>query len=436
MRVSTWHNVINGMHEAVYKGYMSKDGRQRGKAEVREVWENIDAFCLDMKKRLAEGTYVIGEYRHFQLRDAKKMRNISVLPFEDRCVQNSEKNAIEPLVLRQMTDDMLGGLPGRGVLASSPHYCVVRRMQRIMADGTLTHCLQGDISKFYDNVDNVTAMRIIERCVKDRRTLAAVRMHLFKQKKLAIGDPFSHLIANLVMSRLVRHVKARYGRSIKVVNFADDIFIAAGSKELLEEVRREMRRFARRELRLHYKPMYVRPMPAGKADAVVFCGMKYTRDAVYLQQRTKKRYVKARHRRRSMGSYNGILAKCDSKNLRNMVEHNDNRHMEDKIHRPFAGTPSTTEKLIGIRHTVVDVAEKASRQQHSSTYMHVQAIAEGLGLVVYSTSSPKIVAYLTSHRVPMRDLVIAKDWSGFYYEGTVYSDEEEEAMIREKYNIY
>ena len=30
---------------------------------------------------------------------------------------------------------------------------------------------------------------------------------------------------------------------------------------------------------------------------------------------------------------------------------------------------------------------------------------------------------------------IAHDWSGFYYDGTVYTDAEEEDMIRKQFNI-
>ena len=93
------------------------------------------------------------------------------------------------------------------------------------------------------------------------------------------------------------------------------------------------------------------------------------------------------------------------------------------------------ETLEGIQHTIVNKAEKPSRQSGCDTYMHVQAIAQGFGLIVYSTSSSKLVQYLRSHEIPMRDMVIRKDYSGFYYEGTVYTDEEEEEMLRKQFNI-
>ena len=424
MAKSTWWNITHGMREALDKGYKSKSKRQRNKREVNDIWQHGDDFCHKTEDELVNGGYKMGDYRHFLLKDKKKTRDISVLPFRDRVVQNGIKNAIEPLLLRMMTDDMMGGLPERGILVHSSRRGVVRRMRRLFNDHTLTHYIQGDIRKFYDNVDKVVAIRMIERVVKDRRTLKYIRMHLFKQKKLAIGDPFSHLIANLVMSVIIRSLKKLFPK-IKIVNFADDVFIFGHSKKELVPIRKAMSKLARAS-RLHYKRLYIRPIDT--KELITYCGYKYGRGVVKLTRATKKRYVKARHKKRSMGAYNGLLELADTKRLRYLIETLDNKHMTDKIRRPFAGKPKKVEQLEGIKHTIVDKTEKKSRQQHSATYWHVQAIAEGLGLIVYSTSSPKIADYLASHDLPMRDMVIAHDWSGYYYDGTVYTDEEEEEM--------
>jgi hypothetical protein len=96
------------------------------------------------------------------------------------------------------------------------------------------------------------------------------------------------------------------------------------------------------------------------------------------------------------------------------------------------------ETMEGIKHTIVDFTEKTSRQRDCEKYYHVQAIAEGLGLIVYSTGSAKICEYLlmkSKHDMPLRDMVIVHDWSGFYFDGTVYTDAEEEEMIRKQFNI-
>lgn len=436
MAESTWHNILTGLQEATYNSYAAKSTRQRQRPEVQAVMADVRDFCARKTAELSDGTYRIGRYRHFRLEDRKKVRPISVLPYDDRCVQNDMKDAIQPLILRFMTDDMLGGLPGCGVVASDPRHCVIEQIRQALNDSSMKYMLQGDISKFYDNVDKVISMQLIERKVKDRRTLALIRQHLFAQKKLAIGDPFSHLIANMNMSVIIRKAKAKYGKRIRLINFADDFLAFARKKKTLEALRRDMRIWAR-EMRLKYKPMYVQPITK---QLITFCGYQFGRGFVRLTQRTKKRYIKARHSERSMGSYNGLLQVADTKHLRKLIEMEDNRHMNhgEKIRRPFAGRVMKTDTMEGIRHTIVDFVEKPSKQKDTERYFHVQAIADGLGLVVYSTGSAKLCDYLatkTRRDLPLRDMVIVHDWSGLYYEGTVYTDAEEEEMIREKFNI-
>ena len=440
MSISIWNNIMTGMQTAVYDSYAAKSSRQRKKREVVEVMADVNGFCQRKRHELEGDTYRVGDYRHFRLRDKKKERDISVLPYEDRCVQNDVKDAIQPLILRQMTDDMLGGLPGCGVLASDKRHQVVARMRVLLNDLSLTHYLQGDISKFYDHVDNVISMELIERQVKDKRTRAIIRQHLFNQKRLAIGDPFSHLIANLNMSVIIRKAKEKYGKHIELVNFADDFIAFSRDKKTLENLRRDMRIWAR-QMRLHYKPMYVRPIdakPGKKHQPIIFCGYKFGRGYVHLTQCTKKRYIKARHKERSMGSYQGIIEVADTKELKKRVQYQDNRTMSEKIRRPFAGRPMKIETMEGINHTIVDFQKRSSNQKDCDSYYHIQALADGLGLIVYSTGAQKICKYLdTKSRtdIPLRDMNIVHDWSGFYYDGTVYTDAEEEEMIRKQFNI-
>lgn len=437
MSISTWYGITTCMHAAIYKSYARKSKRQKSKVEVKQVWDNLDSVSIDLQNKLINNTYQVGKYRHFYLHDKKKKRNVSVLPFVDRCVQNDVKDNTEPLAMHFMTDDMFGGLPGRGVVANNHRYSVVEQMRAAMNNRSYKYYLQGDISKFYDNVDKVISMQLIEKKIKDKRTLAVIRQHLFNQKKLAIGDPISHLIANINMSVIIRKAKAKFGNHIKIINFADDIIVFAQSKDTLVSLCRDLREWAKM-MRLHYKPMYVRPIDTN--DAITFCGYCYKRGVVRLTQGTKKRYIKSRHKRKSVASYNGLLSVADTKNLRYIIETQDNRRMDckNKIRRPFAGRPMKIETLEGIKHTIVNMAVKSSRQRDTDTYMHVQAIADGLGLIVYSTGSSKICEFLktkTHNELPLRDMTIVHDWSGYYYEGTVYTDAEEEEMIRTQYNI-
>lgn len=451
MRQSTWRSIRTGIYPAIIKSYASKSARQRRKPEMVRIWNDRDGFTSATEEELANGTYHVGPYNHFRLHDRKKDRDISVLSVKDRVVQNDQKDAIQPVLMKLMTDDMMGGLPGRGILAGGTRkirkqnlrYCVVRRMRVAKNNRAWTHYLQGDISKFYDNVDNVIAMRIIERKVSDLRTRALIRQHLFNQKKLAIGDPMSHLVANMVMSQIIRKVKNKYGARICVINFADDFIAFGRDKDILRELARDLKLWAK-ELRLHYKPMQIHPIDAAagkKARKITFCGYVYIRGAVLITKHMKRNIVSRRHKKRSMGSYQGMLDIADTKHLRKLIIHQNNTHMseEKKIHRPFAGQPVKIDVLMGRSHTIVNFQKRQSKTKGSGAYYyHIQAVSKTLKLFVYSTGPEKIVDYLNTKSaadLPLKDMVIQKDWSGYFYEGTVYTDEEEEAFLREKYGL-
>ena len=111
--------------------------------------------------------------------------------------------------------------------------------------------------------------------------------------------------------------------------------------------------------------------------------------------------------------------------------------MSAKKSTRFAGYPRKADMLIGKRQTIVDTLERVSTQKDTlgEAYFDVQAIVEGEGLVRYNTGARLLVEELRTHELPWRDAVIEKDWRGLYFQGTVYTVEEEEALIRQKIGL-
>lgn len=102
----------------------------------------------------------------------------------------------------------------------------------------------------------------------------------------------------------------------------------------------------------------------------------------------------------------------------------------------FAGKKYKADMLIGKKQTIVDKEERQSKQPNSKEpYFDVQAVVEDLGLVRYSTGAQLLVQELRTAALPMRDKVIQKDWRGLFFEGTVFTLEEEEERIRKEFNI-
>lgn len=432
MAYSTWRYIQGewNLADGFRKSYKNKSKRQKEKPEVREVMDDLDAKTAEVHRTIMDGTYEVGEYRHYVLHDRKKARNISVLPFVDRGVQNMIKDAIEPILVNQFTDDMCAGIPHRGISARKKRWSVISKMRKAMADKKNKWCILMDIHHCYDTINNVVVARELEKHITDKRTLELVKKHLFTQKYLAIGDPISHLYCNLIVSRIVRRLKEE-GKCRCLVNFADNIAIFGDSKEEVVRLSKLAKQESARQ-RLRFNKSY--PFEIDKVGVVNFCGRKYTRSKVTLRNDTKIRYIKARHKSRSMPSYNGIIISCNARNLRKQVENKDNT-MHEKQRTPFAGRNIKTEQLVGVKHTIVAKQKKSSKQKDNETYYDVQAIAVGYGLVRYTTGSKLLCMFLDKEEIPIRDVVIQKDWRGFFYEGSIYSNDEEADIIRREFGI-
>lgn len=433
MRRSTWAYITDerNLMKGCMKSYSRKSAQQRQKREVRRVIDSMSETVTRVHGEIVDGTYSVGAYHHYTLHDRKKDRNISVLPFVDRCVQNMLKDAIEPILVNQMTDEQTAGLPHRGIASREPRYDTIHQMRRAVTDMHNQWCILLDIHHCYDSINNVVVARLLERCIHDRRTLALLKKHLFAQPRLAIGDPISHLYCNLVVAQIVRHLKERcHCRSL--VNFADNIAVFGQSLDEVKLLKREARQAAAR-LRLRINAAY--PFQLDKAECVVWCGRKYYRNGkVLLRQDTKKRYIAARHRRRSLPSYQGILQSCNCKHLKYIVETLNNKRMM-KQRTPFAGRAVKIDSLVGVRHTIVKTERKASKQKDSDFYYDVQAVTESRELIRYTTSSKLLVQALSTEEVPIRDVIIRKDWRGYFYDGSIYTNEEEAEIICREFGI-
>lgn len=311
------------------KSYAAKTKVQREKKEVVELMTNMWSFIDTTIEQLKNGTYKVGEYRHFVIHE-KKDRNISVLPYRDRCVQNLLKDAIEPIIMNQVTDDMYGGLPGRGIVTSKKNRSVTRQMRKLVSCGKYKWYWMGDIAKFYESLKNTVIMKRVERCITDKFTLDLIRQFVWAQPSLAIGDPFSHLLANLCMSDLVRHIKEGHSEW-KVVNFADNLIVFTETKEEATQVGKMARSFAATQLRLHFHDGdCVHPLNA--CDCVHFCGrIYYPSGKVALRKGTKQNIAKRKNNPLSVASYQGILRSANCKHLTKRIwQSNERPSLEGK----------------------------------------------------------------------------------------------------------
>lgn len=317
---STWRYITDerNVDKAIRRAYSRKSARQKQKKEVHDAMRDKD-YAHRIAEDIKNETYRHGEYRHVKIKEIKE-RDLSISSYYDRCCQNVLKDAVQRLFENRCTDDMCAGMPHRGISSKTRRWNVIKKVKAIMRKERYEWYVNIDIVKCYENINNIVAMKAIEDCVRHKGTLKQCREHVFAMEGLPVGDPWSHDVENIVIAKMVRHLKEEAGCKA-LVNYADNIIMFDRTKEEVREYLKAAKHFAHR-LRLHIHRTY--PRPIQDDEPIVFCGRKYYRRKVLLRNWTKKRYIKARHRKRAIASYNGVLESCDCRHLRKIVEEQDN----------------------------------------------------------------------------------------------------------------
>lgn len=317
---STWRYITDerNVETAIRRAYSRKSARQKRRKEVRDAM-NDPEYAHRLAEDIKNGTYRHGWYRHLTIHEIKD-RDLSISSYYDRCCQNVLKDAIQPIMVNKCTDDMCAGMPNRGISSRTARWNVIKKMRNIMRKERWKWYVAIDIVKCYDNINNIVAMKAIEGFVKHKGTLRLCREHVMAMEGLPVGDPWSHDIENIVLAKLVRHLKEETGCEA-LVNYADNIIMFGRTKEEVAGYLKAAKHFVH-TLRLHIHRTY--PTPIKDDQPIVFCGRKYYRNKVLLRNWTKKRYIKARHKKRSLPAYQGVLESCDCGHLKKIVEVNDN----------------------------------------------------------------------------------------------------------------
>ena len=176
----------------------------------------------------------------------------------------------------------------------------------------------GDITKFYDTLKNPVIMKAVECIITDKFTLSLIRQFVWAQPTLAIGDPFSHLLANLVMSQLIRHLKDGH-KQWEVVNFADNLIVFTRTKEDAQNAECIARSYAATHLRLHFHHGDS-VHPISNTEGIHFCGRVYhTNGKVSLRKSTKQAIARKKKNLLSRASYQGVLRSANCKHLTSVI---------------------------------------------------------------------------------------------------------------------
>lgn len=317
---------IGGLYERICAPdnlYLADRRARRGKADQHgvEVFDrDPDGNLWLLNQWLYHRTYRTSPYKTFTIREPKE-RLIFALPyFPDRITHHAILNVTEPIFRAHFTADTFSCIRGRGI------HGALRKLRTALLDQrSTTYCLKMDIKKFYPSIDHEVLKGMLRRKFKDRDLLWLMDEIIDSAPGLPIGNYLSQFFGNFYLSPLDHWLKEEK-RVRHCFRYMDDIVILSPDKPSLHRLLAEIREYLA-GLRLQVKHNYqIFPVDARGID---FVGYRAYHTHVLLRKGIKKRLARMmalRPNRKSIASYNGWAAHCDSLHLLKTL----NRHAQRK----------------------------------------------------------------------------------------------------------
>ena len=315
---------------------------KRNKPDVMAFELDLERNIFDLYRDLKDGLYKHGAYKGFWIHDPK-IRRIHKATVRDRVLHHAMFSVLNRIFEPTFISDSYSCRIGKGTHKGMER---VASMIRAVSKNHTHPCyaLKCDIKKFFDSIDHVTLLKILNEKIKDEKvrgllrevvgSFEAGRANLFEPRGVPIGNLTSQIFANIYMDKFDQFVKHK----LKVKNYArytDDFVIISDDKMYLESLLPPIREFLKIELHLELHPKKVTLRKHNRG--IDFLGYVILPHHIKLRTKTKRKIPKklrqsiALYRnggiseislKSSLASYLGVLSHADtyemSENTRNM----------------------------------------------------------------------------------------------------------------------
>ena len=184
----------------------------------------------------------------------------------------------------------------------------VDRVQTLLARYPASWAWRGDVSKFFDSVDQQIAMRIVGRFIKDE-----VALHILERvissyetapgRGISIGNLTSQILANMYLNEFDRYVRHTI-KPLAYVRYGDDFVLLLPSKIDARKAQLLGNTYLNEALHLalHKTNNIVVPVRKG----LHFLGLKHYPSGRFIRDATWNR-LQGRIEPRNLSSYNGFV---------------------------------------------------------------------------------------------------------------------------------
>ncbi|MDD5121731.1 MAG: RNA-directed DNA polymerase [Patescibacteria group bacterium] len=150
--------------------------------------------------------------------------------------------------------------------------------------------MQGDISRYFQNIDHDILFNLIQKKIRDKFVLRLIKIIIDSHAPgLPIGNLTSQLFANIYLNELDKFVKHTLGLRY-YLRYMDDFLILVYSKQEAWQLKNQIENFLRERLKLRLNPKRLVIAPAIRG--IDFLGYVVFPNYRLLRKSTVKRCLK------------------------------------------------------------------------------------------------------------------------------------------------
>lgn len=269
-----YHSII--APENLWQGYLEARRGKRATGGCLAFEKSIGARLAALHTALVRGDYQPAPLRVFEVREPKP-RLIHAPSFADRVVQHAAYRLVRPVFDATFVRESFACRPGYGTHAAADHVQAALR-----AAPPDSYLVQLDVRRFFYSIDREILRALVERRLKEARTVALMMRLVTYGEPLGIpiGCLLSQLCALIYLNPLDHFIK----RELRVRHYAryvDDMVLIGLTRTQAHEARAEVEQFLQQRLHLRLSQARVAPVRCG----INFCGYRTWRSRRFVRRR-------------------------------------------------------------------------------------------------------------------------------------------------------
>jgi len=239
--------------ERAWKNVKSNDGAAGPDGvTIDEFFRTFRDQWPMIRQQLLNGTYEPSPARRKAIaKEDGSERLLGIPNVQDRLIQQAILQVLTPIFDPDFSESSFGFRPKRSAQDAA------KQVQTHIRSG-FRHCVDMDLSKFFDRVQHDVLLARVARKVHDKRLLRLIGRYLRAgvmvdaQLQPAIegtmqGGPLSPLLANILLDDFDKELERR---GLRFVRYADDFLVFTKTNEAARRVYRSVGRYLTRKLKL------------------------------------------------------------------------------------------------------------------------------------------------------------------------------------------